>query len=507
MQPQSDAALYQSIKNAASQLGVSDKILGKLDGIGVQSTAGQSYYDFATHTAFISTSADTPRDLLKTFVHEYEHSEQQWMNDLGRYYLEQGDFDQFVYYNTLREAYSAAAEIMLFGNVQSDDWFGYVTVAQAQTALSTVTAYGPQSETSLKTNLATALYDSFKSNPIYGNYETTLSQDFMSYWRDGFLNSDNLTPRQSDLLSSNTRAIDGNGIEIFGANQSGDLSLIRRYFTDSSKTTVEFEVFLDRTTDGRSFQSIINYNPDSGVPQCQLITREIDESATGQEPLSPAAWSTDELAILASLPMEYRVSSGYEIPLGDPFVGVDDYSTAPPDPYQERMVQAMTIDFFNQYTDSTHMHAVDRDNPERAFNWDGTGGWNPTAWLGVGEAFLVDAEATHSGTVTPDDVVYNLYQLTLKDSNHDGKFNSSDAAWSDYGVWFGDMRWDPSAQAMRSSILSLDQMGISSIDLTGTSASPRDAWGNLWDSTVAFTNGSSAVIRTSSFTYIQGPGY
>lgn len=284
----------------------------------------------------------------------------------------------------------------------------------------------------------------------------------------------------------------------------GELSIVRRYFTDSSRSTLDVEIYLDRTADGRSFQNIVYYNPSNDIGECKFITREITETSNGQADFAPTAWSSDEISLLAFLPADYRTSSGFEIPLGDPFPGWDDYHPYDPPPYEDRNQYALTIDFFNQFSSQSHNHPVDMEH-QKMFNWDDTPNPNPTTWIGDGEAFLVNAPAGTTGITSCNQLFGGIGDLTHLDSNSDGMLSTADAAWSNLSVWFGRTDWE--AGQPHSTLLSLSDLGIESINLTNSGSSDLDFYGAPLESTINFIGGGSTIIRSSTFNYAEAPNY
>ncbi len=144
------------------------------------------------------------------------------------------------------------------------------------------------------------------------------------------------------------------------------------------------------------------------------------------------------------------------------------------------------------------IETVSAGDSDALFDLDGDGLADDTSWIGSGDAFLYldrDGNGTMSGVEEisfVDDVpdaTTDLAGLVAFDSNGDGVLNADDERFTEFGVWQdadGDGAVDDGETA------SLAQVGIASVDLTGTAV----------NGTVEF--GEVAIANTGSFTLVNG---
>ena len=93
-----------------------------------------------------------------------------------------------------------------------------------------------------------------------------------------------------------------------------------------------------------------------------------------------------------------------------------------------------------------------------------------------------------SGSVTRGaDLVGGFDDLTALDTNHDGKLDASDTTWGQLKAW---VDATGTAQSAASSLISLSQLGIVSIDLAATRVN-QDSNGNT-------------IVDQSTFTWADG---
>jgi hypothetical protein len=126
------------------------------------------------------------------------------------------------------------------------------------------------------------------------------------------------------------------------------------------------------------------------------------------------------------------------------------------------------------------------------FDIDNTGTPVQTGWATAGEAMLV-YDQNGSGSVTRGaDLVGGFDEMTALDTNHDGRLDASDSTWNSLKAW---VDATGTAQFDSSSLISLDKLGVVSINL-GAQRVNRDSNGNtIVDvSTFAWADGSTGDI-------------
>ena len=143
---------------------------------------------------------------------------------------------------------------------------------------------------------------------------------------------------------------------------------------------------------------------------------------------------------------------------------------------------------------------VDNKRTKVSFDWDRDGIKNQTGWIGKDDGFLfIDRDG--NGTVTNagelsftsdrDGAKSDLDGLRAFDSNGDGTFSSADDQFSQFKVWRdknGNGRVD------KKEILSLQNVGVASIDLTGEAVNQSWEWGeNITVNTGSFTRTNGTV--------------
>jgi hypothetical protein len=134
--------------------------------------------------------------------------------------------------------------------------------------------------------------------------------------------------------------------------------------------------------------------------------------------------------------------------------------------------------------------------------------WN-TAWVGPSDALLVyDYDGSHSVNYGHEIVLTSWSASSLTDlaalrdffdSNHDLVFDSHDHAWQDFGAW-SDHNSDGVCQD--GEYITLDQLGIASIDLHSSSSSSVEISGDVviyGHSSFVFTDGSIGSLDDVSF--------
>ncbi|WP_156126629.1 S-layer family protein [Burkholderia sp. 9120] len=141
-----------------------------------------------------------------------------------------------------------------------------------------------------------------------------------------------------------------------------------------------------------------------------------------------------------------------------------------------------------------------------SFDMQNNGKKVQTGWGTAGEGYLVydPNDATNSTAVTQDSQLVGgfgaLQSLAQQvDGTSDGSLTSSDALWNSLKVWV-----DPTGTANFQSgeLLSLSQLGITSIDLNGTQVS-QNSNGNeiLVDSSFTYANGKTGDIAGVDLKY------
>ena len=146
------------------------------------------------------------------------------------------------------------------------------------------------------------------------------------------------------------------------------------------------------------------------------------------------------------------------------------------------------------------------------FDLDGDGLADDTSWISADEAFLYldrDGNGTMSGVEEIsfiDDVegaTTDLGGLAAWDSNGDGKIDKDDERFGEFGVWRdadGDGAVDEGETA------SLAQVGIASIDLTGTAVNGSTEFGEVAvinKGSFKLTNGSTREFADAALTYFS----
>ncbi|MGF3027089.1 beta strand repeat-containing protein [Methylobacterium aquaticum] len=143
------------------------------------------------------------------------------------------------------------------------------------------------------------------------------------------------------------------------------------------------------------------------------------------------------------------------------------------------------------------VQTVGIDHSKAAFDIHGTGTQVKVGWGTPGEGYLVDLPAGKSAVTQDSDLVGSFAALRALDSNHDGRIDAHDAAWSNLKVWV-----DPTGHAdpTQGSLVSLDQLGIASIDIDATPDRHSDN-GNviLNDSTFTRKDGTAGAISGVAF--------
>ncbi|EJL76627.1 hypothetical protein PMI12_02390, partial [Variovorax sp. CF313] len=122
-----------------------------------------------------------------------------------------------------------------------------------------------------------------------------------------------------------------------------------------------------------------------------------------------------------------------------------------------------------------------------------------TGWATTGEGMLVYNPATPDAPVTQDSqLVAGFSALKKLDSNNDGVIDSRDQAWKDLRVWVS----DGTASFTSGQLQSLDQLGISSINLNATLLNQNSNGNTLIDaSTFTWTDGTSGNIDGVDFDF------
>jgi hypothetical protein len=143
-----------------------------------------------------------------------------------------------------------------------------------------------------------------------------------------------------------------------------------------------------------------------------------------------------------------------------------------------------------------------------AFDMLASGQTEKTGWITPDEGFLVE-DQNGDGTInsiaemfsskTSSTAATGFGALSELDTNHDGKFDNNDKDWSKLQIWV-DSNGDGASQA--SELLTLDQLGITSISLNRTELDKQDN-GNviLGDSTFSYANGGTGDVAEVLFQY------
>lgn len=142
--------------------------------------------------------------------------------------------------------------------------------------------------------------------------------------------------------------------------------------------------------------------------------------------------------------------------------------------------------------DGNGVSLVDRSRSTASFDWNGDGIADRTGWIGQGDGLLaldrnhdgrIDAANELSFTGDKSTAKSDLDGLSAFDTNGDGKLSAADAAFGDFDVWQdanGDGISNPSE------LRTLADVGISAINLTGSSV--NQSWG--WDANVVMNSGT-----------------
>ena len=143
---------------------------------------------------------------------------------------------------------------------------------------------------------------------------------------------------------------------------------------------------------------------------------------------------------------------------------------------------------------------VDNKQTKVGFDWDGDGVKNQTGWIGKDDGFLfIDRDG--NGTVTnagelsftsdKEGAKSDLDGLRAFDSNGDGIFSSADDQFGQFKVWRDK---NGNGRVNKKEILSLEEAGIASIDLTGEAVNQSWEWGeNITVNTGSFTRTNGTV--------------
>ncbi|MEA2841316.1 MAG: hypothetical protein QOF41_2646 [Methylobacteriaceae bacterium] len=112
-----------------------------------------------------------------------------------------------------------------------------------------------------------------------------------------------------------------------------------------------------------------------------------------------------------------------------------------------------------------------------------------TAWISQGEALLVYDPGRTGSPTQESDLVSGFDQMRTLDSNSDGVLDASDPVWSSLGAWIAN------GSAKAEPVVSLDQLGITSINLNAV-ADGTNNFGNtiLADSTFTHADGTLGQI-------------
>jgi hypothetical protein len=164
----------------------------------------------------------------------------------------------------------------------------------------------------------------------------------------------------------------------------------------------------------------------------------------------------------------------------------------------------------------TGLDLIPLDESTAFFDYTGTGARNHTAWVGPSNGLLViDLPAPGDGKA--DGIIDRPQELSFKawspgatsdldglrrvfDTNHDAVFDSSDARWNEFRVW-QDLNQDGYADA--GELNTLDQLKISSINLTAAGPSQVYADGSVLVGTATFTrsDGTTGTVGDFGFAY------
>jgi hypothetical protein len=142
-----------------------------------------------------------------------------------------------------------------------------------------------------------------------------------------------------------------------------------------------------------------------------------------------------------------------------------------------------------------------------SFDMQSTGQKVRTGWATPGEGFLVyDAQDPDAAVTQGSQLVPGFESLRGLDDNGDGILNSTDQAWSDLRVW----TTDGSANFQSDSLRSLNDLGISSIDLAGMRQMNEVQNGNLVGAETTFawsdgTSGTAASVTLDSDPFVANP--
>ena len=144
------------------------------------------------------------------------------------------------------------------------------------------------------------------------------------------------------------------------------------------------------------------------------------------------------------------------------------------------------------------VQTVSADDSDARFDLDGDGLADDTSWIGANDAFLF-LDRNGDGSVSGveeisfiddvEDAASDLEGLAAFDSNADGVLDEQDERFDEFGIWNdadGDGAVDEGETA------TLVQIGIASIDLTGTQVDGVTEFGEV------------AIANTGSFTFLNG---
>lgn len=158
-------------------------------------------------------------------------------------------------------------------------------------------------------------------------------------------------------------------------------------------------------------------------------------------------------------------------------------------------------------------HGVNTLAAAQGVNFDllGTGQTHKVGWVAGNDGLLV-MDRNHDGVINNGSELFGMgtilangkhakdgYEaMAEQDTNHDGKLDSHDAHWKDLKVWV-DANHDGKTDA--GELKTLDELGITSIDLNATKGSGSDN-GNLIGlvSSYTTTDGSKHVVADVWFT-------